>query len=411
MNGRARGEVIATRGNVVEARLPFARIGAGVRIGARLAGRVIALSEGRALLAPFGALEGIAAGTPVAEDPFAVQPVLGTALLGRAVSAGGDPLDGRPRPRGARRAVCEPGGSDHRRAVREICWTGVRAIDGPLAFARGARIGLFGAAGAGKSTLLDQIVRGADADAVVVGLVGERGREAERCIAGLDARTTVVCATADRSAAERVRAAEIAVAQADALRGRGLDVLLVLDSLARTCAAQRELALAVGEPVGRAGYPPSVFALMARLLERGGAFAAGSLTIVATVLSDGPDAHDPVGEAARAALDGHLVLSERLARAGRFPAIDQTQSVSRTLHAVAEPRHRAAADVVRAATVSLEASAEARALGLDPSAGDPFLARAVAAEPAMRAYFQQAAEPSAPAATLTELLELADRMR
>jgi FliI/YscN family ATPase len=411
LHARARGTVVATRGNIIEAQLPFARIGAGVRIGARLCGRVIALHDGRALVAPFGALEGVAAGTIVAHEPLAVQPVLGSALLGRAVTANGEPLDGRPRVRAARSASHEHHGAARRRALHEICWTGVRAIDGPLAFARGARIGLFGAAGAGKSTLLDQIVRGVDADAVVVGLVGERGREAERCIAALDTRTTIVCATADRSAAERVRAAEVAVEHADALRARGLDVLLVLDSLARTCAAQRELALAVGEPVGRAGYPPSVFALMARLLERGGAFHVGSLTIVATVLSDGPDAHDPVGEAARAALDGHLVLGERLARAGRFPAVDHAQSVSRTLGEVADPRHRASADVLRAAIVSLESSAEARALGLDPAAGDPFLARALAAEPAIRAYLRQTAEPSAPAATLTELHALADRMR
>jgi type III secretion protein N (ATPase) len=287
-----------------------------------------------------------------------------------------------------------------------VCWTGVRAIDGPLALGRGARIGVFGAPGAGKSALLDAIVRGADADAVVVALVGERGREAERRLAGLGPRTTIVCATSDRAPAERVRAAEVAFAQADALRARGLDVLLVVDSLARVCAAAREMMLGLGEPAGRGGYPPGVFALLARLLERAGAVGDGSVTLVATVLSDGPDEHDPVSEAARAALDGHVVLGDRLARAGHFPAIDVARSASRTLAEVASPEHLAAARVLRAAVAALDESRDARSLGL--RSDDPILARCVAQESAIQAFLRQGPAPCPPHQTLTELLRLAD---
>ena len=413
MNARAVGTVVATRAHVVEAALPFARIGDGVRVCARdvaVHARVAALHGTRTLLAPFGAADGVALGDRVECDPAVLRLPLGTPLLGRAVDACGAPLDGRPAPRGRRIAVDgpphEPG---ERRPCRDVCWTGVRAIDGPLALARGARVGVFGAAGTGKSALLDAIVRGACADAVVVALVGERGREAERRLAGLGPRTTIVCATSDRAPAERVRAAEVAFAQADALRGRGLDVLLVVDSLARICAAAREMMLGLGEPAGRGGYPAGVFALLARLLERAGAVGAGSVTLVATVLSEGPDEHDPVSEAARAALDGHLVLSDRLARAGRFPEIDVARSASRTLAEVASAEHLEAARILRSAVAALDESRDARSLGL--SSADPFLARCVAQESAIEAFCRQGATPCPPHQTLTELLRLADTLQ
>jgi flagellum-specific ATP synthase len=183
-------------------------------------------------------------------------------------------------------------------------------------------------------------------------------------------------------------------------------VLLVIDSLARVCAAARELALAAGEPAGRAGYPPSVFGLLARLLERAGAVGSGSVTLVATVLSEGPDEHDPVSEAARAALDGHLTLSERLARRGHFPAIDVARSTSRTLAEVASPEHRSAARILRAAVAALDESAESRSLGL--TVEDPFLARCVDAERRIARFLRQGDEPSSPGQTLTELVQLAD---
>lgn len=410
MNARAIGSVVATRGQLAVAELPLVRVGDGVRICARdvrVNARVAALDGTRALLAPFGALDGVARGDGVEADPAVLALPLGTPLLGRAVDAAGSPLDDRPAPKG-RRIGADAGSLavGERRPCRAVCWTGVRAIDGPLAIGRGARIGLFGVPGAGKSTLLDLIVRGVRADAVVIGLIGERGREAERHLAGVGTRTALICATADRAPAERVRAAEVAFAQAAALRARGLDVLLVVDSLARIALAARELALAAGEPAGRGGYPPSVFGVIARLLERAGPAGRGSVTLIATVLSDGPDERDPVSEAARAALDGHLVLADRLARAGRFPAIDVAASASRTLAEVAAPGHLAAARVLRAAVAALDESRDARALGLP--AVDPFLVRCLAVEPAIEAFLRQGATPSTPAATLTELIRLAD---
>jgi FliI/YscN family ATPase len=416
--GRAVGSVIATRDHFVEAALPLVRAGDGVRVCARdvaVHARVAALHGSRTLLAPFGATDGVALGDRVECDPSVLRLPLGTPLLGRAVDACGTPLDGRPAPRGRRVEVDAPAHAvGERRPCRDVFWTGVRAIDGPLALGRGARIGVFGAPGTGKSALLDAIVRGACADAVVVALVGERGREAERRLARLGPRTTIVCATSDRAPAERLRAAEVAFAQADALRSRGLDVLLVVDSLARICGAAREVMLGLGEPTGRGGYPPGVFTLLAGLLERAGAVGSGvsgasSVTLVATVLSDGPDEHDPVSEAARAALDGHLVLCDRLARAGRFPAIDVARSTSRTLTEVASPGHVAAAAVLRAAVAALDASRDARSLGV--SSAEPFLARCVAQESAIEAFLRQGHGSCSPHQTLTELLRLADTLQ
>jgi type III secretion protein N (ATPase) len=333
--------------------------------------------------------------------------VLGTPLLGRAIDANGAPLDGGPIPRGARRRLDGRAPSpDQRRALREICWTGVRAIDGPLAFGRGARIGIFGSPGCGKSTLLERIVAGADADAIVVGLIGERGREAERWIARAGPRTTVICATGDRSAAERVHAADLALAQAEALARRGLDVLLVLDSLARVAAAARETALAAGEFPGRGGYPPSVFAGLVRLVERAGAFGWGTITLVATVLSEGDGGDDPVGEAVRAALDGHLTLSPALAARGQFPAIDLPRSTSRTLADVATPHHRAAAAALTAGVAWLDETREARGFGL-PASG-PRAPALLAAEPAIRSFLTQGDSPSTPDETLRELTRIAE---
>jgi len=412
MIGRACGTVTATRGGLVHVVVPGARVGDGLRIVAStgaVRARVVAVDGTHATAAPFGAVDGIAAGDRALADPSVLALPLGTALLGRAIDAAGDALDGGPRVRG-RRVVCEtPAPVPERRApCAGVLWTGVRAIDGPLAIARGARAGIVGAPGAGKTTLLDAIVRHADADAVVLALIGERGREAQRRIAALDPRTAIVCATSDRAPAERVRAAEVAFAQAAALRRRGLDVLLVVDSLARVSTAARDVALAAGEPAGRGGYPPSALAILARLLEIAGPADGGTITLIASVLADGDGEDDPIVVAARAALDGHIVLSERLARAGRFPAIDLARSASRTLADAASPAHADAARVLRGAWAVLDESREARALGVAPR--DAFAARAAAGEAAIDAFLLQGSEPSAPEATLAALLRLADTL-
>ena len=294
-----------------------------------------------------------------------------------------------------------------RAAIEHPLWTGVRCIDALLTIGRGARLGIFGEPGAGKSTLLETIVRGTNADVVALGLIGERGREAQRWLAARDPRTTVICATSDRSARERVHAAEFLFAHADALARRGLHVLVVLDSLARTAYALREIAVGRGESVGRGGYPPSVFAQLARLVERAGCFHGGSITLLATVLHDG-DERDPVSEAARSLLDGHVQLSSRLAQAGRFPAIDVLASASRTMGEVVHERHGRAAAAVRAALARLEGCAEARALGIEPV--DPATRAAVAAEGAIERLLRHGNQPSDPTATLEQLCEIADTL-
>jgi type III secretion protein N (ATPase) len=330
---------------------------------------------------------------------------LGTCALGRAIDADGAPLDGGPVLRG--RIVTLQLRSprpDERVSIATPFWTGVRVIDGLLTIGQGARVGIFGAPGAGKSTLLESIVAGCAADAVVVALVGERGREANEWIGRRNDRTTIVCATSDRPASDRLRAAHVAFTQAAALRQRGLHVLLLLDSLARVAAALREIAVASGESAGRGGFPPSVFAQMAQLVEVAGAVTEGSITLLATVIHDG-DERDPVSEAARALLDGHIALALRLAEAGRFPAVDVLGSASRTMDAVAQPQHRRTALKVRRALAILDRLDDARALGIEPDMGDA--AAAVAAEQRIEAFLRQDRRPSANRVTLEELEEIA----
>lgn len=332
---------------------------------------------------------------------------LGTCALGRAIDAQGEPLDGGPALRGRRVAIDRAAPRPNERAPIAVpFWSGIRAIDGLLALGRGARVGIFGAPGAGKSRLIESFVAGSSSDAVVIGLCGERGREAQRWIATCGARTTIVCATSDRTAAERIAAARVAMAQAAALRDRGLHVLLVLDSLARVAAALREMAVARGESTGRGGYPSSVFADIARLVEIAGATCAGSMTLVATVLDDG-DARDPVSDAARSLLDGHIALASRLADAGRFPAIDVLASASRTMEAVAGADHVRAARRVRAALALLERTEDARSLGIDPA--DPYARSVVAAEPELEAFLRQRFPERWPQ-TLASLARLADTL-
>lgn len=389
MIARATGCVLRATGEMLYVALPGARVGDSVRIlsrGAPLGGEVVAVRRGRATVVPFGAPAGIGVGDRVESDP-GLGPTLGCAALGRGLDAAGAPLDdGPPLELTVARAPARSAPLPRERvAVRAAFCTGVRVLDGLLTLGRGARIGFFGAPGAGKTTLLESIVRGARADAVVLGLIGERGREAQRWLACLDRRTTAICATSDRSAAERVRAAGVALAAAQTLRDRGLHVLLVLDSLARYANALRELRTSLGEPVGRGGYPAAVWAQTARYLEGAGNAARGSITLLATVLSDGSDEREPLADAARSLLDGHVVLSGELARAGRFPAIDVLASASRTMRDVVAADHERDAAAVRAALARLAETSDARALGF-AERGDPALAAAVAAEPALAAF-------------------------
>src|SRR5580700_1308342 len=331
---------------------------------------------------------------------------LGTCAFGRAIDARGKPLDGGPA-LGGRSIPLELRAPlpNQRVPIGTPLWTGIRVVDGLLTIGRGARVGIFGAPGCGKSVFIEEIVGGCAADAVVVALVGERGREAERWLALRNDRTTIVCATSDRPSEERVAAAHVAVIHAAALRERGLHVMLVVDSLARVAGALRETAVAAGESTGRGGYPPRVFAELARLLEVCGALHEGSITLVATVLCDGDD-RDPVSEASRSLLDGHLALSARLANAGRFPAVDVLRSTSRTMEAVASYSHLRAALRLRRAIALLDRVEDARSIGIEPA--DRATLAAIAAESRLEAFLRQPRGSIARQATLAHLFEIAD---
>jgi len=329
---------------------------------------------------------------------------LGTCALGRAIDANGSPIDDGPALRGRSVSLeLRLPRPNERAPIATPLWTGFRVVDGLLTIGRGARVGIFGAPGSGKSVLLEAIAGGSTADAVVVALVGERGREAQHWIARRTETMTIVCATSDRPACERVAAAQVAVAQADALRERGLDVLLVVDSLARIAAATREIAVGSGEATGRGGYPPSVFAQLARLVEVAGALRKGSITLIATVLNDG-DERDPVSDAARSILDGHIALSARLAQYGRFPAVDVLASASRTMEQVVEPAHLRAAARVRHALAVLDRVEDARALGIE--SGDRATRAAIEAEPRLESFLRQGSAADCNA-TLSQLVALA----
>ena len=330
---------------------------------------------------------------------------LGTCAFGRALDALGTPLDGGPPLRGRRVSLeLRSPRPNERAAIGEPIWTGVRVIDGLLTIGRGARVGIFGAPGAGKTTLLESLVDGCAADAVVVALTGERGRETQHWIAQRNERMTVVCATSDRPASERVLAAHVAVAHAQALRERGLDVLLVLDSLARVAAASREIAVASGESAGRGGFPPSVFAELARLVEVAGTVSVGSITLIATVLSDGDD-RDPVSEAARSVLDGHIALSVALAQAGRFPAVNVLSSTSRTMDMVASESHLRDARALRHILSLLDRLKDARSLGIESVDGAE--RAAVAIEDQIESFLRQGRRRCNHVATLSQLARLA----
>ncbi len=408
------GRVLSAMNDVVVATLPLAHVGCGVRILPRGAPAVPAVvtrvDEGRVRLAAFAPLYGVAAGDAVETDPSANTLGLGTCLLGRAIDAAGRPLDGLGTPRGRRaHVIVPPIAASERSPVWEPFWTGIRAIDGLLTLGRGARVGIFGGPGVGKSVLTEMLACSARADAVVVGLIGERGREAAKWMQKISPSATLVIVPGDRPASERVRGAQVAVAQGAELRRRGLNVLVILDSIARFCAAARELALANGEAPGRGGYPPSTFNEMARLLERGGNVGKGSMTMIVTVLSDGADEREPLSDAARASLDGHVVLSSALAQAGHFPAVDVLASTSRTMNDVVTLQHRAAAQRVRQALAVLAETKDARDLGL--AQPTPQLERAVAVQERLERFLRQSGSAGLPSATLEELEALAAGLR
>ena len=346
------GKVVQIVGLVVESLGP-AEIALGelcligdARKGGAIQAEVVGFRGERVLLMPLAEIEGVRPGTPVfpTRRPFSVP--VGDALRGRVLDGLGRPMDERgPLRTSTWRAVYNhPPTPLSRRRVRQPLGTGVRAIDGLVSCGKGQRLGIFAGSGVGKSTLMGMIARHSEADVNVIALVGERGKEVLDFIEdslgeeGLR-RSVVIVATSDQPALIRLKAAFVATAIAEYFRDQGQDVLLMMDSLTRMAMAQREIGLAAGEPPTTKGYTPSVFALLPRLLERAGMARQGSITGLYTVLVEGDDMDDPIADASRAILDGHLVLSRRLASRGHFPPIEVMESVSRSMSDVVEEGH------------------------------------------------------------------------
>jgi flagellum-specific ATP synthase len=329
---------------------------------------------------------------------------VGSQLLGRVVDGNGRPLDklGPLDPKPARSLISRPFNPLQRAPIRQTLDVGIRAINGLLTIGRGQRLGLFAGSGVGKSVLLGMMARYTAAEIIVVGLIGERGREVKEFIEqnlgdeGL-ARSVVIACPADVSPLMRLQGASYATAVAEHFRDQGRHVLLIMDSLTRFAMAQREIALAVGEPPVTRGYPPSVFARLPQLVERAGngPEGRGSITAFYTVLAEGDDQQDPIADAARAILDGHIVLSRQLADAGHYPAVDIEQSISRVMTNLIEPGHL---DLVRRFKQLYSRYQRARdllAVGAYQPGSDHLLDQAIALYPRMESLLQQAIEERA----------------
>lgn len=371
------GRVSGVTGMVVRASLPQAFVGEVCLIytgGSRvpLRAEVVGFQDGDVLLMPLGELTNIGPSSEVVPTGKCLSVRVGKELLGRVLNGLGEPIDadshGGVSVRHEAPVTAAPPDPLKRKRVQAPLETGVRAIDAILTCGEGQRVGLFAAAGVGKSTLLGMIARNTAADVNVITLVGERGREVRDFLEqdlgpeGL-ARSVVVCATSDQPALVRLKAAYVGTAMAEYFRDQGKRVMLLMDSVTRFARAQREIGLACGEPPARAGYTPSVFSELPRLLERAGNSDKGSITAFYTVLVAGDDMNEPVADEVRSILDGHIILSRDLAAQGHYPAIDVLQSASRVMTAVTEDSHRKAATRLRSLLATYEKQRDLILLG------------------------------------------------
>jgi flagellum-specific ATP synthase len=397
---RITGRVRRVAGLIAECEGLTAPVGAVCAIrpaaGDALRAEVVGFRDDATLLMPFGEVTGVRRGDDVVCLQQAPRVSVGDALLGRVLDAEGNPLDGGPPPvtDESRPLFGKAPSPLDRDRVREPLATGVRAIDAFHTCGRGQRIGLFSGSGVGKSVLLGMLARRAAADVVVVALVGERGREVREFLESNlgpegRARAVVVVETAERPPLLRFRAAFVATAMAEHFRARGRHVLLLMDSLTRMANAQREIGLSAGEPPATRGYPPSVFATLPRLLERAGSSNGGSVTGMYSVLVEGDDMNEPVADAARSVLDGHLVLSRSLALRGHYPAIDTLASVSRLMSDVATPEHRKAAAKLASFLAIHREAEDLINVGAYVAGANPEIDRALAARPAILEFLRQ----------------------
>lgn len=367
--------------------------------GSELDTEVVGFADERLLLMPVAEMHGVLPNARVRPCAHTSGLPVGMALLGRVVGADGVPLDGLGPLDVDEHALLknEPINPMARKPIDTPLDTGVRAINSLLTVGRGQRLGLFAGSGVGKSTLLGMMTRYTDADVVVVGLIGERGREVKEFVEHTlgpegRARAVIVAAPADAPPLKRLRGAQYATAIAEWFRDRGQRVLLLMDSITRYAQAQREIALAIGEPPATKGYPPSVFAMLPALVERAGndAEGRGSITAFYTVLTEGDDyRHDPIADASRAILDGHIVLSRDLAEAGHYPAIDIEASISRVMPAVVKREHLRSAQRFRQVYSAYRQQRDLIAVGAYQKGSDPQVDHAIAMWPKLRDFLQQ----------------------
>lgn len=412
------GTVVEVVGLSVEARGPASRVGELCAISrgpehAPIMAEVVGFRDDRVLLLPLGGAAHIEPGARVTALGTELQVPVGAALLGRVLDAVGTPMDDRGPLRAedlrpARAAAPPP---LRRRRVCEPLWVGVRSVDALLTCGKGQRLGIMAGSGVGKSVLLGMMARNTSADATVIALVGERGREVLQFVEeylreGL-ANSVVVVATSDQPPLTRLKAGLTATTIAEHFRDRGMDVLLLMDSLTRLARAQREVGLASGEVPTTRGYPPSVFTMLPELLERAGAGERGTITAMYTVLVEGDDMNEPVADTVRASLDGHIVLSRELANHGHYPAVAVTQSISRLMREVVDPEHSRAAARFRQLMAAYEDARDLISIGAYEAGTNATVDEALELLAPMREFLRQAPDDrSTPEQCLRRLKEL-----
>lgn len=397
---QVQGRVCSLQGGVIAVEgLPLA-VGSVARIQRQghgyLEAEVIGFDHGKTLLAALDVLEGVRAGDRVELVQSCRSVRVSEELCGRVLDATGVPIDEGRAIEVGKRVFCDapPVSPLSRQPIRNALPTGVRSIDTLMSLGQGQRVGIFSAAGVGKSTLLGMLARGTQADYVVIGLIGERGREVRDFLENDlgpegQAKSITVVATSDQPAPRRILAAKTATAIAESLRDQGNSVLLLMDSLTRFATAQREIGLAAGEAPTTRGYPTSVFSSLSHLVERAGNGSRGSITAIYTILVEADDSNEPISDAVRGFLDGHIVLSKSLADSGRYPAIDVLRSLSRLQQQLIEPQQASVVSEVRKWMAIYDEHRELLQIGAYRSGSNPQIDRAILLKPIIDAFLQQ----------------------
>lgn len=365
----------------------------------KIKAEVVGFKEGKVLLMPLGEMTGVAPGSNVIATGKALNVPVSDALLGRILDGLGNPMDGKEpvKPDSFYSVYAQPPNPLMRNRINQSLSVGVRAVDGLLTIGRGQRIGIFAGSGVGKSTLMGMMARNTEASVNVIALIGERGREVRDFIEkdlgeeGLK-RSVLVIATSDQPALIRLKGALVATAIAEYFRDKGKDVLFMMDSVTRFCMAQREVGLTVGEPPATKGYTPSVFAMLPKLMERAGTSDKGSISAIYTVLVDADDMNEPIADASRSILDGHIVLSRKIAAKNHYPAIDVLESVSRVMGDVTDEAHRDCAGKLRDVLATYEEAQDLINIGAYVNGSNPDIDYAITKIQQVNAFLKQKVE-------------------